>query len=283
MFVLLAMFAIPVVGRAQSEPYNPYAPAVEDRMPAVAPDGKLNWPAFFKSVETEAKFQSLFAQGICTGTRKVTTVMLQENKVNVNRLPETAVIGMTLKVQPGIVMMVDVFGKSSALVTHPANVTKVHVTGTMPAAGIAPGMIVRMLASVDESGKGTEPIDSLEVVNGNPDVTAIAVEPGKLQTIVGVVTRAKRNTFQLKMASGKPRRLTFQLGESPTVNVDANSLAVILPGSEVKAKGHVYEGEGSLAGKTIFASEIEVTERFQVQKPASEKKSDDKVAVDQKP
>jgi hypothetical protein len=252
---------------------------MDDRLPAVSPDGKLNWPAFFKSVGTEAKFQSLFAQGICTGTRKVTTTMLQENKVVVNSLPEVSFTALAVKVQPGIVMAVNAQGESCALVTHPAQVSRINVSGTMPPAGIAPGMIIRLQGKVDASGKGTEPVDALEIVDGNPDVTAIAVTPEKLQTIVGMVTRAKRNIFQLKMSSGKVRRLTFELAEKPIIAVDAKSLSAVLPGSEVKVKGHVYEGEGSLAKKTIFASDLEVTEKFVWDQPG--KPNDDKVAADQ--
>jgi hypothetical protein len=143
-------------------------------------------------------------------------------------------------------------------------------------------MIVRLQARVDETGKGTEPIDELEIVDGNPNVTPQAVEGGKLQSIVGVVIRAKRNTLQLKIGSGKLRRLTFELAEQPTISVDANSLGVILAGAEVKAKGRVYEGEGSLARRTVFASEIEVTEIYRNAK-AAEKPAVNKVASDVQP
>jgi hypothetical protein len=265
----LLVLAVPSAAWAQVEPYNPYGPTIKDSI-AVLPDGRLNWPSFYKSADTEAKFRSLFAQGICTGTRKVTTTMLMENKVDVNYLPEVSVSGMALKVQPGVVMMVDSQGIAVAVVTHPANVTKVQVEGTMPAAGISVGMLVRLQASVDETGKGNEPINMLEIVSGNPEATISPVEAGKLQTIVAPISRAKGKILQLKLPSGKLRRLTFELADHPTINVNANAIGVILPGAELKAKGHVYEGQGSLAQRTLFASEIDVAERY-IDKAVAEK------------
>src|SRR6476660_257257 len=42
---------------AQRVPYDPYAKQKEEDLVPVRPDGKLNWPAFFKSKALEDRFQ----------------------------------------------------------------------------------------------------------------------------------------------------------------------------------------------------------------------------------
>jgi hypothetical protein len=257
-FGVLLLFLLPALAAAQSAPYNPYAPVREE--PPIRADGKLNWPSFFRSAYMESKYQRLFAAGSCTGTRKVITEALRQNKVNVNLLPEVSTAGRVLRVQPGLVMMLDDAQHPVTLVTHPANVTKVHVAGTLAPTALRAGMLVRLRATIDEEGKGTEPVAELEVVNANPDISLEAVEPDKLQTIVGTIARVKHNQLRLNVATGKMHRLSIELAEDATIQVDSNSLALIQAGGEVTAKGLVYEEAGSPPRKTIFASEIEVAD-----------------------
>lgn len=257
---LLVLALWPAAALAQVEPYNPYAPSMDERLPPVAANGKLNWPTFFKSARTEAKYRALFLSGSCVGTKQTTNAMLRENKVDVNELPETTVSGIVQKVQPGIVLLRDSAGQTCALVLHPANVTKVHVAGTLPATSLRPGLVVRLLARIDATGRGTEPLESLEIIGDEANLSAPPVETNHLQTIVGVVTRAKPNYLQLQVSAGKLHRLSFVLAEAATVSVDADSLKTIAVGAAVQAKGHVYSGFGSLNAKTYFISEMEVQE-----------------------
>ena len=66
---------------AQRPAYNPYAKQTEEDFAAVRPDGKLNWPAFFKSKAMEDRFKVYFAQGSCTGTNMRIVNALEANKV----------------------------------------------------------------------------------------------------------------------------------------------------------------------------------------------------------
>jgi hypothetical protein len=202
----------------------------------------------------------LFRAGRCVGSKKSINVLVRVDKVEVCLRGEAAVTGMVRTVRPGLLLIQDSTGKPCALMLHPANVTKVHVAGTLLTAHIRTGMVVRMLASVDSGGHGTDPLESLEIVTGNANVSATPVEANHLQTIVGVVTRAKPNYLQIRVEAGKLHRLSFQLAETAVVNVDSTSLAAIVAGAEVKAKGHVYQGFGALTDKTYFVSEVEVLE-----------------------
>lgn len=277
---ILVLAAMPQLLLA-AEPYDPYAPSMDAMLPPVAADGKLNWPAFFKSAATERRFQSYFATGSCTGTNKNIVNMLQDNKVVVNSLPEASLQGLAVKTVGGVLLMVDSHGEPCALVSHPAKVTKVRVEGTISPAAIRPGMVVQFLARVDGSGRGKDPIDEISVVNGNPSIKPVEVQGNKLQIIVGTVTRVTKNIVQLQVASGHIRRLTFPLAEKLVVNVDANSLDVVLPGSEVTVTGHIYEGPGSMAKKTVFASEIAVAETFPPKPKAAANPAAEQVAAGQ--
>ncbi|MEO8496272.1 MAG: hypothetical protein ABI614_14475, partial [Planctomycetota bacterium] len=143
----------PVSAQAQTRPYNPYAPTEEFAAPVTA-DGKLNWPPFFKSATMEGKYQSYFQMGSCVGTKAAVTEKLRLNKVDINELAETSLSGVAVGAAPGIVTIRGVNGEPIRIVMHPAGVSKVSVTGTMTRNQLRPGMLVRLLDSVDEHGVG---------------------------------------------------------------------------------------------------------------------------------
>ena len=57
---LLVLLTAPAF--AQRVPYDPYAKQKEEDLAPVRADGKLNWPAYFKSKATEDRFQSYLHQ-----------------------------------------------------------------------------------------------------------------------------------------------------------------------------------------------------------------------------
>ncbi|MBC7852914.1 MAG: hypothetical protein IAF94_05720, partial [Pirellulaceae bacterium] len=117
---LIAIFTTTTL--AQRKPYDPYAKQTEEDLVAVRPDGKLNWPAFFKSKAMEDRFKVYFAQGSCTGTNMRIVNALEANKVVVNDLPEENFLGLAAKVQGGTVAMASEKGAPMMVVTHPAGV-----------------------------------------------------------------------------------------------------------------------------------------------------------------
>lgn len=245
---------------AQFEPYNPYAPEMEDPSP-VRPDGKLNWPKFFKSQKLEARFQTYFAMGSCVGTKRSINEMLKNNKVDINELAERSVSGHSLSVRGGNVTLVDASGHGFLVFTHPAGVTRVRVSGKMPPAGLRPGMTVRFASSVDQRGQGKDVLNALEVITPTKDITPKPVETGRYQTIIGTLTRVDGQKIRVKAAVGKRRYLNFALSDHPTVHVNGGSLDLISAGDEITVKGHVLAGQLGKNSEIVFADDIEVLKR----------------------
>jgi hypothetical protein len=242
-----------------SEPYNPYAP-VEELAPPVAADGKLNWPTFYKSAATRQKFQRYFAIGACVGTNKEINARLLNNRVDIDKLGEKTVSGCVVRRLGGIVTIVDPTGTRFDLVTHPAGVSKVSVSGTMPVDRLRPGMTVRFVGQVDDRGMGSALLQSLTVVEPTANLRWPTVEAGRESGLTARVVRLTDDHLQVLVPVGKLRRLTFELGDETKVIVAADSLSLAAAGDVVRAKGHVYSGPGAPGGKQLlFASEIAVT------------------------
>ena len=238
--------------------YNPYAPTQDDPLP-VGQDGKLNWPAFFKDKAKEDRFQGYFKIGACVGTREEINTMLKNNKVNVNALPESAVQGQAASLGSGTVIIADAAGKKTLVVTHPAGVSKVSVSGPMTIRQLKPEMIVRFIGRVDAHGMGVDPVDSLEVVTPDADFRWPQIEADKLTTVTAKVVKLTANRIQVQLPAGKLRKLTFTLADEPKVNVDSSSLALIGAGDAVSAKGRTYTGPGAGGIQVVFASDVTIT------------------------
>jgi hypothetical protein len=252
-----------------SEPYNPYAP-VEALAPPVAADGKLNWPTFYKSAATRQRFQSYFAIGACAGTNKEINARLLNNRVDIDKLGEKTVSGRVVRRLAGIVTIVDPTGSKIDLVTHPAGVSKVSVSGTMPVDRLRAGMTVRFVGQVDDRGIGSAPLQSLTVVDPTADFRWPAVEVGRESGLAARVVRLTGDHLQVLVPTGKLRRLTFEVGDATQVTVASESLSLAAAGDNVEAKGHVYSGPGAPSGNPIvFASEITVTKEAPIKQTPS--------------
>lgn len=242
---------------AQSSTYNPYAPDVD--LPLISEDGTINWPSFFQSAATEAKFQSYFQTGSCTGSKQSIVNMLKDNKVDVNKLPQTSLTGKAVKLLPGMVGVVDENGKTFMAVTHPQGVSRINVTGDTTQVAIRPGLTLRFAGKVDERGRGIDVIDSLEIVTLSDKIYPIAITPNHPQTIVANVTKRRGNTLQLKLNVGEVRSLSIVIAPDAKTSVNGHSLDLLSLGDEVTIKGHAYSGAGVAAANTIFADEVDAT------------------------
>jgi hypothetical protein len=273
-FVAAYIAALCFCGNAFGQVYNPYAKTQDDPLP-VTKDGKLNWPAFFKSKALEDRFQAYFAMGSCVGTKQEINTMLRDNKVDVNQLPELAVRGLAIGCNSAAATITDDRGTNTILVTHPAGVTKVTVTGEMPVSQLKPDMVVRFLGRVDQRGAGTDPIDAIEVITPDPHFRWLPVEAKRVQTITGIVTRFQGQRLQVRVDAGKMHRLSFNIADQAKVNVDGASLSLVAPGDEITATGRAYKGPGAAGMGVIFASEVTVTKAMSAAKGTPSAKTTD--------
>jgi hypothetical protein len=255
----LLVCSLLLCGRAtgQLAPYNPYAPTNDDPLPVRA-DGKLNWPAFYKDKAMQDRFQDYFKIGACVGTNPVINNQLKNNKVDVNGLPETAVEGRAVSLTPGIVTLTGPLGQKALVVTHPAGVSKVNVSGPMPLRHLKADMIVRFVGRVDAHGMGTDPVDALEVVTPDANFKWPEIDEGKVETVTAKVVKLNDHRLLVQVPSGKLKRLTYMLADDPKITVDSSSLALTAAGDAVAAKGHSYAGAGAGGMQVVFASEVTV-------------------------
>jgi hypothetical protein len=267
---LSLVFCLSLASGAFAQAFNPYAAVVEE--PPVREDGKLNWPKFFKSAALHNRFQTYFAMGSCVGTRKEINDMLANNELSVNALPEGKIEGRTLSADANTLTMVGPDGNPTTIVTHPAGVSKVSVTGQMHVLELQPGMLVRALAKVNANGICLEKLEALEVVTPGPGVKTEpkAVEANKLQAIIGTIVKLHDDKLTLKITTGRIRKVIFTVDGNTQVDVNASSLALAGPGDKVEASGHLYKSEGKDAKQTVFAAEVTVVKRMS----AEQKKED---------
>ncbi|GAA4438352.1 hypothetical protein [Bremerella cremea] len=241
---------------AQFAAYDPYAPA-EKEEPPIKADGSLNWPTFYKSQLVEARYENLWKMGSCGGTNKRITVPVEKNKVDVNRLPEIAVEGEVVRVGSGMLWVRQTNGTIRTIATHPAGVSAVDVHGDVLARSLQPGMVVRMVSSVDQVGHGKDVLTELDVVSVSPGFEPEAIEPEHRQSIVAAVARLRGDQLTLKTPVGKLHRLAFLINDDTIAHLMVNSLAYAAVGDHVTAKGRVYEAQDHV--HWVFASEVNVT------------------------
>jgi hypothetical protein len=270
---LLVLLSTPAL--AQRVPYDPYAKQKEEDLAPIRPDGKLNWPPFFKSKATEDRFQVYFAQGSCTGSNMRIVNMLAANKVVVNDLPEESLHGLAGTATGVSVTMAAKGATPVTIVTHPAGVSKVSITGKLNPAELRPGMLVKFSGRVNDHGKGMKPIESLEVFTPDAKFKWKAIISDRQQNIAATVVKAEGSMLQVQVPTGRIRKLTFQVKENPEIIVAGSTLDLISAGDEISTKGHVYvSGEGAGGVPVVFASEVIVKKAFG-RDPAAEKQAEE--------
>ena len=278
--LFLAIVSVASSALAQRPAYNPYAKQTEEDLAPVRPDGQLNWPAYFKSKSIEDHYKAFFASGSCTGTSKRISTGLKENKVDVNSLPEEAVVGVAATVQGGVVAMASEKGLPMKVVTHPAGVSKISISGKMNPADLRPGMLVKFSGRVNDHGKGVKPLESLEVFTPDAKFKWKAVITDRQQTIAATVVKAEGSLLQVQVSAGRVRKLTFQVKENPEITVTGSALDLISAGDEISTKGRVYaSGDGAGGVPVVFASELTVKKAFARDRAAEAKEAEAKAAA----
>lgn len=261
---LVAWLAAAAPAAAQLNAYNPYADS-QQHLPPVAPDGTLRWGTFYKSAAMQKAYERLWDLGACRNTNMAITVPVEMNKVAIDALPEEdfrgVVVGATGTIRGGMIVFTAAAndGRTFVATLHPAGVSKLAVSGPLPATALRPGLTVRFHAQVDKKGVGTEPLKALDIITPAAGFKPPAVEPGRAATIVGTVTRYSAGTLHVQVAAGKIRRVSVPIAADAVVQVDAGQLDLVAPGDLLTLTGRVWRGEGCLGEGTIFASVVTVT------------------------
>ncbi|MEI6255275.1 MAG: hypothetical protein WCQ77_01390 [Planctomycetota bacterium] len=262
----LGIYVTPAM--AQPTPYNPYAES-HDTLPPVAADGTLNWGSFYKSAAIQKAYERLWNLGACRNTNKAITIPVERNKLVINNLPEASFSGrvrMTSGTLAGGMVAftegaaIDPAGAVLIAQLHPAGVTQVQVGGRISSAAIRPGMTVRLRSQVNDKGRATDPVRSIDIVTPPVDFKPDPVRSNQVDTIVGTILTNRNRMLLVKVDAGKIRRLVLPLAEDAEVMiVDAAQLDLIGPGDEVEITGRRWSGEGAAGAGTVFASRIVVT------------------------
>lgn len=240
---------------AQSAPYDPYAPQVEE--PPISADGSLNWPVFYRSQSLQANYENLWNMGACLGTNKKITIPVANNRLDINKMPEGKIEGLVIRVGKGQLFVRQADGVIKKVAIHPAGVSRVEVSKDVPARWLKPGMGVRLVGQVNETGHGPETLEELDIVTIPPGFEPDPVVAEKRQSIVAVVASLRGNRLLLKTPVGDLRRLSFQISNETVAHVQVKDLAFASVGDKVEAKGHFYNSDKKEFW--VFASDVTVT------------------------
>lgn len=250
---------------AQLSPYNPYAAAQEPIAP-VTPDGTLQWGTFFKSAALQRSYERLWNLGACRGTNRRITEPVAQNALSIDTLPKAEFSGVVRHVggtlRGGAVAFVT--GSDPAALPylaqlHPAGVSRVTVTGTVPLAEMRPGITVRFVGTVDAEGRGLEPLRQIDVIMPPADPGAVEIEAGRATTIIGSVIGLRGQELIVRVTAGRLRRLRLPVVADAVAVLDTADLSFVAPGDHVEVEGKVWHGEGSAGAGTIFAERLTVT------------------------
>lgn len=252
--LLIGLWALPAA--AQSN-YDPYAPAMKDE-PPVAEDGTLNWPTFYASAAYHRDYMRKWMNGWCRGTSQRIKNEVKANRRDINKMPKGEINGRVLGAGPGMLRVLSADGRAYTVVTHPAGVSRVSVTGDLPAKALRRGMWVRFQGRVDEHGQGAAELTALDVISVAPNFEFDPVEANRLTTITGRVASLRGSRLQILVDAGSIRRLTFMVSEEAILHVNSESVALAGRGDRVTAKGHRYEQSGKPPVHVLFASDITV-------------------------
>jgi hypothetical protein len=264
--VVAVLAGLIVPGRAAAQRYNPYADPEESPAP-IAADGTIQWGAFYKSAAIQQNYERLWNMGACRGTSRAITEPVKRNKLIIDRLPESDYTGVVVATTGSLAGGMVAFRESPAVPAtaplvaqlHPAGVTRLRVTGRVPGTILRPGLVIRLVAEVDERGRAAEPVTAFEVVTPSADYQPDPVRPGIREQMVGTVRSVAGDVVALQVNAGRVRRIVITLTPDAVATLDAARLDLAAPGDAVAVKGRTWSGEGAMGAGSVFASEVTIT------------------------
>ena len=224
----------------------------------------------------------------CRGTNKAITIPVERNKLIIDNLPEEsftgrvrATVGSTAGGMVAFTEGGSVDPSAAVLIAqlHPAGVTHVQVAGSTSPASIKPGTTVRLRVQVDDKGRTSDPVRTLDIVTPPRDFKPDPVRANTRDTVVGTVVQFRNGVLQLKVDAGRIRRLTLPVADDLAVMiVDAAQVDLIAAGDEVEVTGRRWSGEGAMGAGTVFASRV-VVNKAPLQQPSPPQPAADQVGV----
>jgi hypothetical protein len=253
------------VASAQQKPFNPYADDNADLI-AITPDGKINWPTFYKSAAIKAKFDWMFSTGSCRGTNPDLNAVIINNKVNVNQIAEEEYTAVVQSNTAGNLIVLDKNLVPTNVMIHPKGVSKVEVNGPYTLKQLRTGMLVRLTAKINDDGSSDQSVPSIEIFSTKPEYPFAEIETGERTTFAARVVALRDKTLELRVDAGKIRKLKVPVDESTVVTLNMDDLNLASPGDKLEVKGHLYAGPGITAKQAIFANKVVVTKPAQPDK-----------------
>jgi hypothetical protein len=260
-FLLLASLVVGLLGSqasAQQKPFNPYEDENADLI-AITPDGKINWPTFYKSAAIKAKFDWMFATGSCRGTNPDLNAVIINNKVNVNLIAEEEYTGVVQSNVGGNLIVLDKDKIPTSIMTHPKGVSKIEVNGPFTLKQLRTGMLVRMTAKINDDGTSDMAVPAIEIFSTKPDYPFAEITAGERNMFAARVVALRDKTLELRVDAGKLRKLKVPVDEETVVTLNMDDLNLASPGDKIEVKGHLYAGPGCTAKQGIFANKVLVT------------------------
>lgn len=280
-FLLLASLVFGLAttqAAAQQKPFNPYADENADLI-AITPDGKINWPTFYKSGAIKAKFDWMFSTGSCRGTNPDLNAVIINNKVNVNQIAEEEYTAVVQSNVAGNLIVLDKNQVPTSVMIHPKGVSKIEVNGPYTLKQLRTGMLVRMTAKINDDGTSDQPIPTIEIFSTKPEYPFAEIETGERSTFAARVVALRDKTLELRVDAGKLRKLKVPVDDSTVVTLNMDDLNLAAPGDKLEVKGHLYSGPGITAKQAIFANKVVVTKPSQPDKKPAKRATSDVGAV----
>lgn len=269
--IAVTLAALLLGGWSRQAPAQGYAPPAPPP-PPINEDGSIHWGTFYKSAAIQQAYERLWNLGACRGTNKRITIPVENNKMQIDSLPEAQFRGTVQAasgtIAGGLIAFTQVGAGGDAPPTfvaqlHPAGVSGLHVQGPASTAVLTAGMIVRLQAMVDVQGRGVDEVETIEIITPAHDSEPPTITPGSRSEIVGRITAVRGGSLamQLLKPAGGLRRVFLPLSADVVVRFDAAQVEYVATGDQISLTGRLWTGEGSMAAGTIFASDVVVTKQ----------------------
>jgi hypothetical protein len=269
--IAVTLAAVLLAGWSRHAPAQGYGPPAPPPAP-INEDGSIHWGTFYKSALIQQAYERLWSLGACRGTNKRITIPVENNKMQIDSLPEAEFRGIVETaagtVAGGMIAFTEAGGtgdRQSTFVAqlHPAGVSGLQVHGPASAAMLTTGMIVRLQAMVDAQGRGVDEVGTIEIVTPPRDFEPAIVTPNSRSEIVGRITALRGDGLAMRLLkpAGGLRRVFLPLSADVVVRFDAAQVEYVAAGDQICLTGRLWTGEGAMAAGTIFASDVVVTKQ----------------------